>query len=256
MSSSTAMLLFAAAVIIVSSASRELAIRTEAWFLSTLPVPCGSLAFSVCGTSGRRIMLMPMPLISCIVCWMVRPVPAPPFAQKVLPMYCSIGAPLGLVASLEGSCRPSRPNQFPQRTGNTVPLRVMRPAVFTRNTAPLAPIVNGTAAVAVLNVGLPLSNAVAVAVWLPAARPVAVKLYGEVVSLDTSALSTRNSTRMTEPPGSAAVADNVTAAPAANAWPLVGAVSVTVGAVLPVLAIVNGTAAETVLSAGLPLSTA
>ena len=30
----------------------------------------------------------------------------------------------------------------------------------------------------------------------------------------------------------------------------------TVGAVLPVLAIVNGTAAETVLSAGLPLSTA
>jgi hypothetical protein len=41
--------------------------------LSTLPVPCGSLAFKVCGTSGRRIMLMPMPLISCMVCWMVRP---------------------------------------------------------------------------------------------------------------------------------------------------------------------------------------
>ncbi len=63
-------------------------------------------------------------------------------------------------------------------------------------------MVNGTAAVAVLNVGVPLSNAVAVAVWLPAARPVALKLYGEVVSLDTSAPSTRNSTRMTAPPGS------------------------------------------------------
>ena len=64
-------------------------------------------------------------------------------------------------------------------------------------------MVNGTAAVAVLNVGLPLSNAVAVAVWLPAASPVALKLYGDVVSLDTSAPSTRNSTRMTAPPGSA-----------------------------------------------------
>jgi hypothetical protein len=38
-----------------------------------------------------------------MVCAMVRPVPAPPFAQNVLPMYCSIGAPLGLVASVEGS---------------------------------------------------------------------------------------------------------------------------------------------------------
>ena len=94
-------------------------------------------------------------------------------------MYCSIAAPLGLIGSLEGSCRPSSPNQDPQRTGNTVPFLVMRPAEFTRNTAPEAPMVNGTAAVAVLNVGVPLSNAVAVAVWLPAARPVALKLYGE-----------------------------------------------------------------------------
>ena len=131
-------------------------------------------------------------------------------------MYCSIAAPLGLVGSSEGSCRPSRPNQDPQRTGNTVPFLVMRPAGFTRNTAPEAPMVNGTAAVAVLNVGVPLSNAVAVAVWLPAARPVALKLYGELVSLDTSVPSTRNSTRMTAPPGSLAVADSVTAEPAGN----------------------------------------
>ena len=37
-------------------------------------------------------------------------------------------------------------------------------------------IVNGTAAVAVLSDGEPLSNAVACAVWLPEARPVALKL--------------------------------------------------------------------------------
>src|SRR3954465_3143268 len=109
-------------------------------------------------------MLMPMPVISWNVCWIVRPVPDPPFAQNVLPMYCSIGAPLGLVASLEGSCRPSRPNQLPQRTGNTVPFLLMRPPELTRNTGFVLPMLNDTAGVAVLNVGLPLSNAVAVAV--------------------------------------------------------------------------------------------
>ncbi len=51
-------------------------------------------------------------------------------------MYCSIGAPLGLVGSSEGSRRPSKPNQDPQRTGNTVPFFVMRPVGSTRNTAP------------------------------------------------------------------------------------------------------------------------
>src|ERR1044072_121708 len=125
-------------------------------------------------------MLMPMPLVSCMVCWIVRPVPAPPLAQNVLPMYCSIGAPLGFVASLDGSCRPSSPNQLPQRTGNTVPFFVMRPAVFTRHTVPEVPTVKLTAVLVVLSVGLPLSNAVAVAVWLPAATPVALKVYGEV----------------------------------------------------------------------------
>ncbi len=44
--------------------------------------------------------------------------------------------------------------------------------------------------------------------------------------------------------------------PAGNAWPAVGAVSETVGAVLPVVPIVNATAVEVVLKAGLPLSTA
>src|SRR5690349_23431777 len=126
-------------------------------------------------------MLMPMPLISCMVCWMVRPVPAPPFAQNVLPMYCSIGAPLGFVASFEGSWRPSRPNQLPQRTGNTVPFFVMRPAVFTRHTVvPELPMVKLTAVDVVL--APPLSVAVAVAECVPLARPVALKLYGEVRS--------------------------------------------------------------------------
>src|SRR5687768_18345284 len=69
---------------------------------------------------------MPMPEISDMVCAIVRPVPAPPFAQNVLPMYCSIGAPPGFVASVGGSCRPSRPNHEPQRTGNSVPFFVMR----------------------------------------------------------------------------------------------------------------------------------
>src|SRR5262245_26395898 len=129
------MLAASAARIIVSSASREFAMRTEGWFLSTLPVPCGSFVDSVCGTSGRRITLMPMPEISDIVCAIVRLVPAPPFAQKVLPTYCSIGAPLGFVGSLGGSCRPSRPNHEPQCTGNSVPFFVMRPLAFTRNSA-------------------------------------------------------------------------------------------------------------------------
>src|SRR6476469_8790167 len=112
-------------------------------------------------------MLMPMPLISVMVCWMVRPVPAPPFAQKVLPMYCSIGAPLGLVASLDGSCRPSRPNQLPARIGYTTPFLVMRPAVFTRQTVPpTVPV--GVGVVREVGVG------VAVAVGVPRTTVVAV----------------------------------------------------------------------------------
>src|SRR5258706_6867296 len=94
-------------------------------------------------------MLMPAAEISVMVCWMVRPVPAPPFAQKVLPMYCSIGAPLGLVGSLEGSCRPSSPNQDPQCTGKTWPFRVIRPVGSTRNTALAAVTVKLTAVVRV-----------------------------------------------------------------------------------------------------------
>src|SRR4051812_50063840 len=134
-------------------------------------------------------MLMPMPLISCMVCWMVRPVPAPPFAQKVLPMYCSIGAPLGLVESFEGSCRPSRPNQLPQRTGNTVPFLVMRPAVFTRHTVPDEPTVNDTAGLAVLSDGEPLSNAVATAAWRPRATPAALQECGGDVPRPTRTLA-------------------------------------------------------------------
>ena len=52
----------------------------------------------------------------------------------------------------------------------------MRPCGFTRNTAPCAPTVKLTGAVVVLNAGLPLSTAVAVTVWLPAATPLAVNV--------------------------------------------------------------------------------
>src|SRR6185312_4009667 len=109
---------------------------------------------------------------------MVRPVPAPPFAQKVLPMYCSMGAPLGFVGSLEGSCRPSSPNQFPQRTGNTCPFLVILPWGLTRNTEFIAvpPIEKVTVAVDALSAGLPLSKAVACTVWLPEPSAVALKV--------------------------------------------------------------------------------
>ena len=52
----------------------------------------------------------------------------------------------------------------------------------------------------------------------------------------------RNSTRTTAPPGSLAVADSGTAAPAVNDWPLVGAVSDTVGARIAAAAHREGTA--------------
>jgi hypothetical protein len=54
------------------------------------------------------------------------------------------------------------------------------------------------------------------------------------VSVLTRLPSTRNSTRATAPPGSLAVAASGTLAPAANCWPAVGLVRLTVGAVLPV----------------------
>src|SRR5689334_18534741 len=122
---------------------------------------------------------------------------------------------------------------------------------------PVEAIVNATAVDTVLSAGLPLSTAVAVTEWLPAVRPVAVNAYGEVVSVFTRVPSRRNSTRATAPPGSAAVAARFTlVVPAANDWPAVGAVTDTVGAVLPVDAIVKDTAVDVVLNAGLPLSTA
>ena len=46
--------------------------------------------------------------------------------------------------------------------------------------------------------------------------------------------STRNSTRVTAPPGSLAVAASVTAEPAGKVCPLVGLVRLMIGAVLPV----------------------
>src|SRR6185369_2732034 len=95
-------------------------------------------------------------------------------------------------------------------------------------------------------------------VWLPAATPFNVKVYGEVVSLPATVVlpSRRKSTRTTAPPGSEAVAASGIAAPAANDWLGVGEVSDTVGGVLPPPPTVKVTAAVVVLSAGVPLSTA
>src|SRR5688572_21509785 len=121
---------------------------------------------------------------------------------------------------------------------------------------PPEPTVKVTAAVVVLSAGEPLSTAVAVAVWLPFARPLRLKLYGEDVSVDTNVPSTRNSTRATAPPGSLAVAVSGTAEPDAKFWLAEGEVSDTCGAVLPPPPTVNVTAAVVVLSAGVPLSTA
>jgi hypothetical protein len=95
-------------------------------------------------------------------------------------------------------------------------------------------MVKGTAADAALNAGFPLSNAVACAVWLPAAKPVTLKLYGDVVSEFTRLPSTRNSTRTMEPFASLAVAARGTVAPAVNEAPLAGLVRLTVGGVLVV----------------------
>lgn len=65
---------------------------------------------------------------------MVRPEPWLLLTHHILPTYNSSGAPLGLSASFDGSWRPSRPNQLPQRAGNGLPSFVRLPWVFTRNT--------------------------------------------------------------------------------------------------------------------------
>src|SRR5262247_3759035 len=93
-------------------------------------------------------------------------------------------------------------------------------------------MVKGTTGDAVLNAGAPLSNAVACAVCGPEARPLTLKLYGTEVSLFTSAPSTRNSTRLTAPPGSLALAASCTVEPLGKEAPLLGLVRLTMGGVL------------------------
>src|SRR5688572_5533374 len=88
--------------------------------------------------------------------------------------------------------------------------------------------VNGIDAVEVDSGGDALSNAVACAVWLPAARAGLVKLYGALVSVLTRVPSTRNSTRLTDPL-SLAVAASAIVAPFAICCPLVGLVRLTLG---------------------------
>jgi hypothetical protein len=50
-----------------------------------------------------------------------------------------MGAPLGLLGSPDGSCRPSSPNQEPHCTGNNSPFLVILPDVSTRNLSPVPP---------------------------------------------------------------------------------------------------------------------
>jgi hypothetical protein len=100
----------------------------------------------------------------------------------------------------------------------------------------------------------PLSVAVAVAECVPLARPVALKLYGELVSVFTTLPSTRNTTLAMVPFESLAVAASGTAAPDAKLWFAVGLVSETVGAGLPPPPTVNVTVLEVVLAP--PLSVA
>jgi hypothetical protein len=129
----------------------------------------------------------------------------------------------------------------------------MRPAVFTRHTVELElPMVKLTAVDVVL--APPLSVAVAVAECVPLARPVALKLYGEVVSVFTTAPSTRKTTLVIVPFESLAVAASGTAAPEAKLWFAVGLVSDTVGGGFVVVPTVKLTAVDVVLAP--PLSVA
>jgi hypothetical protein len=58
-----------------------------------------------------------------------------------------------------------------------------------------------------------------------------LKEYGTLVSVFTSTPSTRNSTRLTKPPGSLAVALSCTVDPAGKLWPFVGLDKLTIGGV-------------------------
>ena len=73
------------------------------------------------------------------------------------------------------------------------------------------------------------SVARAVTVYVPAATPPQVKLYGAVVSSPSFAAPLKNSTLATVPSASDAVAARLTVAGAAKVAPLAGCVSVTVG---------------------------
>src|SRR5687768_12568631 len=101
MSSRTMMPSAFRALMTVSSARRELGMTTDGLFFRNGAMPCGLVLLRVWGTRGILTRLMPMALNSAASCAYVRLLGA----QKTLPMYCSIGAPLGLVGSLEGSCR-------------------------------------------------------------------------------------------------------------------------------------------------------
>src|SRR5512132_395666 len=78
-----------------------------------------------------------------------------------------------------------------------------------------------------------LSVARAVSVYVPAATLPQVKLYGAVVSSPSFAAPLKNSTFVTEPSASDAVAARFTVAGAVQVAPFVGCVSVTTGGESP-----------------------
>ena len=83
-----------------------------------------------------------------------------------------------------------------------------------------------------------LSVARAVSVYVPAATPLQVKLYGAVVSSPSFVVPLKNSTLVTVPSASEAVAARFTVAGAVKVAPLLGCVSVTVGAALLALTVI------------------
>ena len=83
-----------------------------------------------------------------------------------------------------------------------------------------------------------LSVARAVSVYVPAATPLQVKLYGAVVSSPSFVVPLKNSTLVTVPSASEAVAARFTVAGAVKVAPLLGCVSVTVGAALLELTVI------------------
>src|SRR5690606_9124435 len=119
----------AQALMVAFKAVKAPSMRSDWAFFRLGLLPWGSLSLRVWGETGIRMLLNPNALISAASLARVRPLSF----QNMLPMYISIGAPLGFSAS-EGSCLPSRPNQDPPLIRKMEPLRVMLPLESTAHT--------------------------------------------------------------------------------------------------------------------------